>query len=132
MPRRSHSLLLRGGAAYALALLAIAVWPQHLDSSLGLRIYHWYGLIELVANIVLFVPFGAMIMLASPRVRWGWVVGGGLITSGCIELVQAVALPGRTGSLQDVVANTLGAAVGAAVMLGASRVRERSRMGSER
>jgi glycopeptide antibiotics resistance protein len=119
--------LLGGGAAYVLALVAIATWPRHVDASLRPRLEHGYEVIELVANIVLFMPFGALAMLVAPRVRWSWVVVGGCVASGCIELVQAVLLPGRTGSVQDVVANTLGAALGAAVVVAVRWVRGASR-----
>jgi glycopeptide antibiotics resistance protein len=129
VPRRSHTLVVCAGTAYGLALLGIAIWPQHVDESLGLRIYHWYAVVEFVANIVLFVPFGALVMLSSRHVRWSRMVLGGLLVSGSVELVQAALLQGRTGSLQDVVANTIGATIGGGVVLGLRRAESRTSLG---
>ena len=112
-----------------MALLGIAIWPHHIDGSLGLSILRWYATLEFVANIVLFVPFGALATLSSPRMRWRWAVLGGVLVSGLVELVQATLLPGRTGSLQDVVANTLGAAIGSGLVLGLRRTEGRTSFG---
>jgi glycopeptide antibiotics resistance protein len=71
-----------------------------------------YAVLEFVANIVLFVPFGMLWMLAPPAARPLAVIGLGLATSIVIELVQ-LALPTRYSTVSDVIANTVGAAVGA-------------------
>lgn len=66
---------------------------------------------EFLANIVLFVPFGLLVSIASPRWSPWLVIGLGCLTSVAIELVQ-FALPTRFPTVSDVIANTTGAAVG--------------------
>jgi glycopeptide antibiotics resistance protein len=76
-----------------------------------------YIVLEFVANIVLFVPFGMLWMLAPPAAPPGRARRGvaiiilGLAASIVIELVQ-LALPTRYSTVSDVIANTIGAAIG--------------------
>ncbi|QSZ51102.1 VanZ family protein [Arthrobacter sp. D5-1] len=72
--------------------------------------------VEFAANIVLFIPFGAFLRLLRPAL-WNWWAAGLLAvgSSALIETVQLV-VPGRVTALSDVVANTLGALLGLAVM----------------
>ena len=70
-----------------------------------------YTVLEFVANVALFVPFGVLWSLAAPRLRPMAVVALGLAISCGIELVQLL-LPSRVPSVSDIVANTLGAALG--------------------
>lgn len=104
---------------YGLTLVTIALWPTHVDApASGLlsaitRAVPWltYARIEFTANILLFVPFGALAMLLLPRIRWWYALAAALLFSTTAELLQMLATD-RTSSLQDVVANTLGAAIG--------------------
>ena len=126
MPRRLRLVLL-AAALYGVALLLIAAWPTHVDENVdvlntaparwlidrGIAPHNTYRVIEAAANVVLFVPFGVLLMLASLRLTWLQAVGVALVVSSGIELLQAVALPGRTANAGDVAANVLGAAVGA-------------------
>lgn len=117
-------------AAYMLALGWIVVAPAQeagrvtgIVSELASWVAEWsalsssqaYPALEFVANVALFVPFGALWMLALPRLRPLAVIGSGLATSALIEVVQ-LALPSRFSSLSDVIANTLGTAVGVALV----------------
>lgn len=70
-----------------------------------------YTVFEFVANIVLFVPFGLLAALAWPRLNFWWVILAGFSTSAVIELVQLV-VPERVSTISDVIANTLGTAIG--------------------
>ncbi|WP_091230786.1 VanZ family protein [Microbacterium sp. 3J1] len=74
-----------------------------------------YPVLEFAANIALFVPFGALVAAAWPALPAWKVVAAGAATSVVIELVQ-IALPTRYPTVSDVVANTLGAAVGFALV----------------
>lgn len=105
---------------YVLALGVIALSPvspirgldlsQQLDS-LGLG-WVTYTQLESFANVMLFVPFGLLIALLVPT-SWWWLVVLGLITvAGGIELGQALFLPGRVPSLDDVIANSTGGVAG--------------------
>jgi glycopeptide antibiotics resistance protein len=128
---RRHLLVLGTSAVYALALAAIAFWPTHVDRNvdvldlpaarwvreLGLSPRAVYAVIEFSANITLFVPLGVLAMLLSARVTWRRAVLVGLVVSGGIEVVQAVARPERTANVSDVVANVVGAALGTGVVM---------------
>lgn len=73
--------------------------------------------LEFAANIALFVPFGLLLALVLPRQRWWLAVLGGLAVSSLAELVQEVFLPGRSGTVSDVVANTAGTVIGVGLSL---------------
>jgi len=92
--------------AHALAALGV---PEHLG----------YPVLEFVANIVLFMPFGAAAVLAVPlRVPSAAVaasvIGSGALSSVVIECAQLL-VPGRVSTISDVIANTLGTALGLAL-----------------
>ena len=67
--------------------------------------------LEFTANVAMFVPFGLLVWLALARPRWWIVMLLGFATTVTIELVQR-ALPTRYSTLSDVIANTLGTAIG--------------------
>jgi len=105
---------------YVIALAVIALSPvspirgldlsQELDAA-GMG-WVTYTQLESFANVVLFVPFGLLIALLVPT-RWWWVVVVGLVAvAGGIELGQALFLPGRVPSIDDVLANSTGGAIG--------------------
>ena len=71
---------------------------------------------ELVLNVLLVVPLGLLGGLLFPRVRPTAWVAGVFVVSLTVELAQLMGLSARTGSSQDVVANTLGAFVGALML----------------
>ena len=117
--------------AYLGGLALVAFWPTPVDrgaystiESLLVRLHahgvpEWfnYGLVEFTANIVLFVPLGllSVILVGADRV-WHAVMAG--FASSClIELGQLVFLPSRFATPVDVLANTLGAVVGALLAL---------------
>lgn len=68
---------------------------------------------EQVGNVLLFLPFGAMLPLLRPRLDRLWrVMALGAVTSLGIELVQ-VAMPDiHRADVNDVLLNTLGAGLG--------------------
>lgn len=129
MPHRSR-LTLIGAGIYGAALLFVGLWPTHVDRNIdvvGTPPVQWiirtfdlstaeaYNAVEVAANVALFVPLGtfAMVWLS----RWPRAVLLGLVASSAVEILQELARPGRTPSWGDVVANTLGAGLGAAVVL---------------
>lgn len=111
-------------AVYGVALALVAFWPSHVDRDAGPllraieRLLPWatYDVVEFVSNVLLFVPLGAVLAFVLRRAPWA-TVAVGLGTSAVIELAQWMLLPGRTGSVLDVVANTLGTVVGCAAGL---------------
>lgn len=74
-------------------------------------------------NVLLFVPVGALAVLLLRR-PWWWATAVAALGSAAIEVVQALFLA-REGDLGDVVANTLGAAIGALVVSALGRLRSR-------
>jgi len=81
----------------------------------GVGAPHWLTpqLLGFVANVVLFLP---LTFLGSfVRRHWSWLVWTALagVVSAGVEVAQFLFLAGRNPSLVDVVANTLGGALGA-------------------
>jgi glycopeptide antibiotics resistance protein len=79
--------------------------------------------VEFAANVALFAPFGMLAVLWGAR-AWAAIVAG-LATSGAIELIQLLFLPERVADVRDLLANTLGAALGAAVLVASRRLARR-------
>ncbi|SOE00431.1 VanZ family protein [Blastococcus haudaquaticus] len=83
--------------------------------------------VELVANVLLFVPIGLLLAAALPRTPawqvWALCSGASLL----VEVVQTV-LPDRQPTVTDVLANSAGAAVGV-LLLRAVRRRRAQRPG---
>jgi VanZ family protein len=105
-------------AVYAVILLAIAIWPVPVDSGAGpalrsvTRLFPLltYQRIEFGANVLLFVPLGAL--LAVILVQRALIIPIAVVVTVAIESVQAIALEARVPSLMDIVANLTGACVG--------------------
>ena len=131
-----RTLLLRIVFAVYLVTVGVIVWSPQPDSgttgiiavaaraleSLGLPFEPSYVVLEFTANIVLFVPFG---MLALTAFRWTRVwsaTAAGFFTSCLIEGVQ-LFLPTRFSTVSDLIANTLGALIGALLVAGWRRRR---------
>ena len=65
---------------------------------------------ELVGNIVMFVPYGALLAAAFRKLKWWAVDLIGLGTTLLIELVQPFLY--RSFDIDDIIANTLGTVIG--------------------
>lgn len=63
-----------------------------------------------IANIALFVPLGFFLPILFNRLRWWQVILIGFAATCVVEAAQPVF--GRTGDIDDVVTNTVGAVVG--------------------
>lgn len=84
---------------------------QFVSARVDVSLTTTYTLFEFLANIALFAPLGLLLVAAFPR-NSAWVVLLlGYATSATIELVQTM-LPSRYPTLSDVIANTLGTAIG--------------------
>ncbi|MEI2820693.1 MAG: VanZ family protein [Marmoricola sp.] len=71
-------------------------------------------LIGVALNFLLFIPIGFMLSRRVGAVRAIWLA---LAASICIEIVQFIPALGREPSLGDIVTNTLGGMMGAAMAL---------------
>ena len=113
--------------AYLIVLVLLAFWPTAIDrdardlidSLVGWLGRHgapaWveYRAIEFGANIALFVPVGFFITILAGAERWWLGLFVGFAASCTIEFGQMALLPDRYATVNDVVANTAGAAAGA-------------------
>ncbi|MGO4689433.1 VanZ family protein [Glaciibacter sp. 2TAF33] len=70
-----------------------------------------YGRVEFIANIGMFVPIGAFLVLLFGRRLWWLAIVIGIMLTCSIEFAQ-LFLPTRYPDVRDLVANTAGAAIG--------------------
>lgn len=121
--------------AYAAGLAIVLFWPVHIDGAGGfvrfgplldaialLGIPQWasYPFVEFAFNMALFVPLGLLLAVGSPRSglrRIATATGLGLVVSCLAEFAQYLFLPDRTTDVRDVLANALGAGVGAGIVV---------------
>ncbi len=125
----SKRLAKRELLAYLAVLALIAFWPSPVDApAAGLlarvlrKLHSWgappwinYDLAESVANILLFVPLGVLLVWILGRSYWWVAAPAALITSGAIEVGQFLFLPARFPTFSDVIANTAGGVLGGAL-----------------
>lgn len=126
---------------YVVALACIGMWPTPVDAELGvveswpvqrfasltgMQPWEAYGFVEFGANVLLFVPLGwfAVVLLG---LRWWQAALLGVGLSAVVEVGQAVLRPNRFATLQDVVANSSGALLGAVLAVLVLGVLARSR-----
>jgi VanZ family protein len=124
-----HSALL---LALYLALLAVAlfspssqqqsnavVWLEGLLRVLGApRRLTSYDRLEVVMNAVIVAPATFLASMVVPRFGWRDWTCFGFVAALTVEAAQGLLLPGRQASFSDVVANTAGALIGAALFAG--------------
>ena len=77
--------------------------------------------VGMLLNVLLFVPAGAL-LVALARLRWWQAVAVAALASASVETVQSQWLD-RVGEWNDLLANTLGAAIGALAVTLLSRRR---------
>lgn len=126
---RSRRIATWLSVAYGAGVVLIAFWGSPVDAGAGpwldrvigaahrLGAPGWFGYdtVESLSNVVFFVPLGLLVVLLAGA-RWWWAgAAAGLVVSACIETGQALFLPARTASIEDVLANGLGAVLGAVV-----------------
>jgi glycopeptide antibiotics resistance protein len=77
---------------------------------------------ELVANMLLLMPLSALGSMVWPRSTWRDWTAWSFVLACVVELTQGLLLPGRTAAMADVVANTLGGALGACAVAACRRL----------
>ena len=133
---RRPSALMVVGVVYALAAATLVFWPSRVTDLFGGTLEsvdhaYRYGsqLLEIGANILLFVPAGWLAGRLLPR-GWRWLaVVGGVAASVGIELIQATFLPDRVASPTDVLANSLGTILGLIIATVSGAFRSRRKPG---
>jgi glycopeptide antibiotics resistance protein len=143
-PRESAPLRAVGVGGLVLAVpivLLITLWPSHLFMEVkpqvvrGLEWMHerellewlYWTRLEVLANVAMLVPVALLLTFALGARRWWLAVAACVAGSAGVELVQHF-MPGRVASVGDVVANGLGACIGALLAAGALAVVARHRM----
>ncbi len=123
-------------AGYGVVLALVAFWPTPIDRPVGgllarvLRALHergvpeffGYTFVEFTANILLFIPVGVVAGLVGRRVHWVPALLAGPILSAVIELIQLLFISARFATIEDIVANTLGASAGVVLAAAARSV----------
>ena len=121
-------------APYAIAVLLLTWLPAEdagkvtgivatlarLVATWGVPVEAAYAMFEFAANIALFVPLGVLLAVGWRRMPAWAIVAVGCAASTIIELVQ-LAIPSRYSTLSDVIANTLGTAVGLVIVRAGDR-----------
>jgi len=106
-----------GGAALAAVTLATILFATLTPTPGAPTLSFWCilcsGFLDFSANVVMFVPLGFALMLATER-RWISFIAC-VATTLCIELLQVRVVAGRDASLGDLLANTLGGGIGVAL-----------------
>ena len=112
-----------------LALMLVTLTPSPVDQPFaqllerviaelherGLPQFIGYNKIEFAANIVMFIPIGFLTTLLLPsRFAWAAILISPLL-SASLEGAQLVFLPARYASLLDIIANSTGGFLGAAI-----------------
>ena len=112
--------------AYIAVIALIVFWPTPVDRPVAGQIrtavsavQHAgatsvsYSTVEIAANVAMFVPLGALLVLAVPRLPWWYAPLAAGLFACAIEAVQFAFVAQRFATWVDAAANTTGAAIGA-------------------
>ncbi|MFK0403621.1 VanZ family protein [Microbacterium sp. NPDC090225] len=125
-PRRlTRAWALGLGIPFLAGLVALTLTPSRVEQRLPnlldlvLSTAHrlgWASLdftrLEILANVLVFVPVGIFAFVLLPRPVWGLAFLVGPAISIGIEVFQRLALPHRAATVSDVIANSTGATIG--------------------
>ncbi|MFJ3472678.1 VanZ family protein [Microbacterium maritypicum] len=128
-PRRfTRAWALALGIPFLIGLAALTLTPSKVEESMPNLLdvilttthrlgWEWldFTRLEIIANVLVFVPVGILAFLLLPRRIWFLAVLVGPLLSAMIEVAQRVALPHRAATVNDIVANSTGAIIGVAV-----------------
>ncbi|QNE47633.1 VanZ family protein [Glaciihabitans sp. INWT7] len=128
---RTRRLLALLGVGYVAACLVIGFWPSPVDRPIDYSLLHVlaylhsvgvpdvvdYSFVERTANVLLFVPLGALVAAQLNARQWWIALSTCVALSGVIELGQALLLPARYASWIDLLANSVGAAIGVSITM---------------
>lgn len=129
-----------GLAVTAPLALIVTLWPTHLLMPAkprvvrGLEWLHERGLfewlywtrLEVLANVAMLVPIALLLTFILGARRWWATVAACVVASASIEIAQHF-MPGRVASMRDIVANGLGALIGAVLAVGVEAAIARAR-----
>ncbi|ALV44573.1 hypothetical protein MB46_02610 [Arthrobacter alpinus] len=135
MNKTHHRIALAAAVVYLAGVMLIVFWPAPVDRPAsgqlhmiltllhnhGMPRFIGYGQVEFTANIAMFIPMGYIASAWLKKIWLGIIIG--FLASCLIELGQAIFLPDRFATGMDVLANTIGAGVGAVLYYFARRSR---------
>lgn len=127
-----HAIVAVMAAVYGLFLAFVVFWPSPIDAPVeglleraiselherGVPGFVDYAFIESFANVLLFVPVGVVFGLMVPFRWWPVALLLGPALSAAIEGTQRFVLDQRVSTVQDVIANSVGATVGVLIAVG--------------
>jgi len=130
-PRRlTRGIALGIAIPFVAALALLTLTPARVEQSMpnlldvvlsGAHRLGWESLdftrLEIIANVLVFVPIGILAFILMPRPLWPLAVVLGPALSLAIEVAQRLALPHRAATLTDVIANSGGALIGVFVAI---------------
>ncbi|WP_193610464.1 VanZ family protein [Nocardioides lijunqiniae] len=132
LPRAAVALAL---SVYVAGVVANTVFPIYLDKPAASVPWHTYLVVtplgdyeaaDALTNIAVFVPLGALLLLALPRWPWWRALAGAAVFSVGIELSQYVTAHllggGHVADVHDLAFNVVGAAVGSGLLLALTQV----------
>ena len=142
---RQRAAPLRGLGIAGLALiipavLVVTLWPTHFLLRAKPRVtrgiewlhardlFDWltWTRLEVLANVGMFVPVALLVTFVLGARRWWATVIACAALSVSVELVQAL-MPGRVAAVLDVIANSLGALLGALLAVAIEAIVRRRR-----
>ena len=121
-----HAIVATMALAYGTFLAFVVFWPSPIDAPVeglleraiaelherGVPTFIDYGFIESFSNMVLFVPVGFLFGMMVPLRWWPVALLLGPALSAGIELAQRFLLEARYATVNDVIANSIGATIG--------------------
>ena len=112
--------------AYSLILGWILLWPSGAIAAATIEHVHRLllapgllagliteGRVQFALNALMVAPVPLLATLLWPRWTWERWTAYGFVASGTVELIQGLLLQPRSAQFVDIVANTLGALLGA-------------------
>lgn len=145
--RRARARAAIALAAYVVFIGFVVFWPTPVDRPFDKPLFHFlgtlaqhgirpmdaYNALEMGTNVLFFVPAGLLFAMVVGSRRWWLAPVVGFVTSAIIEAGQTVFLVERTGTISDVIMNTLGALLGGLLgVLIARRIERRAAEKAER
>ena len=120
-----------GLVAYLAVLISASLWPTPVDGGgfvwfitsnilkfcRGISWLNWiqYNQLEALANVALYIPLGAFLVLLLPRLPVLVLCLTPLLVSSVAEGLQRFFLPERYSTLDDVLHNALGGFIGVVI-----------------
>lgn len=129
-----------GLIAYVALLLFASLWPTPVDGGgfiwwvtsqilifcQSIDWLNWirYNQLEAIANMLLYLPLGVFIVKFLPRLPFWLALISPVLVSVIAEAIQRFFLPARYSTLDDVINNAIGGALGVLIASGIRRLRK--------